>query len=162
MPVFPPDICKCLKTLFFWLVIGLMTEDRGLSFTLLKLVNTVMTRCVYAHWQGSPGTWPSLWNHYAWFLPPAERRWDVRPTYYSPDVPVIHHCLPCPHRALEDVWSTASFNVCVCLRVCVWVYKYCTYLLACMFTCLSFSPECSHWKHNVLHLFVSKLVWMQY
>lgn len=72
--------------------------------------------------KAAQGTRPSMGNHYAGFLPPAECRWDVRPTYYSPDVPVIHHCLPCPHHALEDVWSTAPkcvrARVCACLLVC--------------------------------------------
>lgn len=36
MSVFLPEICKCLKkNFFFFLVIGLMIEDRGLSFSLL-------------------------------------------------------------------------------------------------------------------------------
>lgn len=72
--------------------------------------------------KAAQGTWPSMGNHYAGFLPPAECRWDVRPTYYSPDVPVIHHCLPCPHRALEDVWSTVpSVSTPVHVAACLYV-----------------------------------------
>lgn len=75
------------------------------------------------------GTWPSIWNHYAGFLPPAECRWDAGPTYYSPDVPVIHHCLHCPHLAMEEVWSMAPECVCVC--VCLGACIVCTYI--CLF-----------------------------
>lgn len=39
------------------------------------------------------------------------------PTYYSPDVHVIHHCLLCPHRTLEDVWNMAPKCVYVCVNV---------------------------------------------
>lgn len=86
-----------------------------------KFSNDETHACTLTRHYTARGTWPSMWNHYAGFLPPAECRWDVGPTYYSPDVPVIHHCLPCPHRALEDVWSTAPKCVCVCVCVYVWL-----------------------------------------
>lgn len=100
--------------------------------------------CTLTRHYTAQGTWPSMWNHYAGFLPPAECRWDTGPTYYSPDVPVIHHCLPCPQRTLEDVWSTAPecvlVCVCVCVLVCSSVYLFlspllCTYN-ACAYVCV--------------------------
>lgn len=62
-------------------------------------------------------TWPSMWNHYAGFFPPAECSCTEGPTYYSPDVSVIHHCLPYPHHTSEGVWSMAPY--CLCAGLCV-------------------------------------------
>ena len=95
----------------------------GLLYSALssKSRNDKTHACTLTRHYTAQGTWPSMWNHYTGFLPPAECRWDAGPTYYSPDVPVIHHCLPCPHRALEDVWSMAPDCVYVCAPACMFV-----------------------------------------
>lgn len=75
---------------------------------------------------------PSMGNHYAGFLPPAACRWDVRPTYYSPDVAVIHHCLPAP----TVLWGMSGAQpLCLCTRTCT---RMCTTLVH-LRVCLSVS-----------------------
>lgn len=163
MPVFPPDICKCLKTPFF--LAGNWLDDWGpwslfYSAQTGKYSDDTMRLCTLT---GQPGYLAfsvkplcmisaSCWTQVGCETYLLQPRCACNPSLSPLPSSCSGGCLE--HSLLQCV--------CVCLRVCVWVYKYCTYLLACMFTCLSFSPECSHWKHNVLHLFVSKLVWMQY
>lgn len=63
-----------------------------------------------------------MWSHYAGFLPPAECRWDVGPTYYSPDVPIIHHCLPLPPSYSGGCLEHGPQSVTACMCAHAWLY----------------------------------------